>query len=227
MKFKAPIVYTLFSSLIFTTAQAIAMSEWQPTKHAPRLIGDQPLAVYTKTNPNNSGKQCIIYPEHIIITQDCSPSAGSDIYLYQQKTATPATILCEKSETAANFTLKNVWAEYFYGMNNEYLFIDSGTGTLRELYVYSIAKKEKIKTYSYDGNGFHLTKNFLINPDALIYKVKPNELKKYHCPSRTTEQRKHPMSELYAEELRGQLTIDLKNFSETTSGAHCEVRYHE
>lgn len=87
---------------------------------------------------------CYVYEEYVVVawgSPDPQPVAivrkrgpGSDI----------ETAECSPDSLPGDFVLRNEWAEYFYGMWRDLLFIDSGTGNLRSLILYDMPTRRKI-----------------------------------------------------------------------------------
>ncbi len=198
---------------------------WVSSEKPDAVIIVKPEASYDK-----EGGHCYIYPYYTVITEDKPGSVGSDIYVFARTQADrdlPAH--CNFSKDNALVVKKNVWAEYFAGIYKDYFFVDSGTGTRRNLSLYSIAKKSEEKWFlSYDGTSsrFRIEHDNLINTDHHLseQEVLHTLSKVPVCPPRVPEQTE---AKGYHEEIRGTYMLNLKDWSKKITDVKCEIVYEE
>jgi hypothetical protein len=201
---------------LLTGSSVVFADNWQEFENKLNSI-TVPNVSYKSGN-----KTCLIFSDVVVITEAYSEQVGSDVYLYRVKAKKPYKNFCGVKDKKADFALKNEGAEYFYGIHGDYLFIDSGTAPRRWLFIYSISNKKKLKSTQYDGRGFRLVGNNLIDNDSLINKSEVGSKKVSACPPRKPEEKEMG----FEEEIRGTRTLELKKeISEEISDLKCQIRY--
>ncbi len=91
---------------------------------------------------------CYIFKEYVIKTMS-GEDVGEDILVYKRAAAATPTSYC-KTKTRPHLTIKNPDANYFTGLSNEFLFIDSGTSAdSRGLEIYNLNTKKSVYSTEY------------------------------------------------------------------------------
>lgn len=149
-----------------------------------------------------------------ILTKELEDEVGSDIFV-KKKSANEKTLVLNDILKNNSFSYRNVIAEYYFGIYDGLLFLDSGTGSEpRGLMVYDIEKKKKVYEGKYsspisiDSNG------------KLTFWVKKGEANTKNC-----SQIKFWRTEGLDAAIEEKIMIDLRTFkTETTSGTRCSPR---
>lgn len=94
-------------------------------------------------------EECYENDKYYVVIEGFIGSAGSN-FLVKYKTEDNQQFNCRYIIEENDFEIKNEWAEYFLGLENNFLLIDSGTGPPpRGLIIYNLEKKQKVFSGSY------------------------------------------------------------------------------
>jgi len=101
-----------------------------------------------KTNSQINSKyndfKCCQSPDYFVIEASLIDSVGSDILVKYKKDYSDE-IECKYIVGPTDFEIRNEWAEYFMGIRNNFLMLDSGTGPgPRGLIIYDLSKRKKL-----------------------------------------------------------------------------------
>lgn len=92
---------------------------------------------------------CYRYRSYTIISKTAKDSVGSDTLV---KAAGDPKTACKWDEKGALLLIKNVNAEYFFGLSGAFLFLDSGTAAdARTFMIYDLGAKKKVFSSPYSG----------------------------------------------------------------------------
>lgn len=191
-------------------------SSWTPLKKD--FIGEKQVSF-----SGGVGKPtCHIYPKYIIHEVGHQHEVGSDIFVYARKDNGEASqSLCNQSKKQAVLIIRNEFAEYFHGLYDDFIFLDSGTSHDRAFIVYSISQKSKKLTHD---QGFDISGVQLINEEC---KLTEDEIKslssKPACPQKTEKERGYG----YQETIRARCVVSMKDFSLKIDNSRCVIEFHE
>lgn len=91
--------------------------------------------------------KCYDYPRYYIITRP-TDAVGTDILVKYK--SNNQTFSCQYTLRTGDYEIKNQDAEYFMGVSNNLVFIDSGTGTDgRQLFIYDLNQRKKVFSSDY------------------------------------------------------------------------------
>jgi len=91
-----------------------------------------------------SAVKCYDSPYYLVIAKELRGTAGTDI-LVKYKSRAGETLPCVYRVEKEDFEIKNEWAEYFAGLKNDLLFLDSTTGPGPSgLTIWDLKKREKV-----------------------------------------------------------------------------------
>lgn len=101
---------------------------------------------------------CKNTPNYFVVEKSLEDSVGTEI-LIKYKTGINQSFKCEYRVEMGDLEIKNESAEYFFGITNNFLIIDSGTAPYpRGLIIYNLNTRKKVYTDMYstpisvDGN---------------------------------------------------------------------------
>lgn len=130
----------LLSLIIFMTGLVIST----PAQDNPLMKGAEKHQFNQQTDTGN----CYVFSNYIIKTKT-GEDVGEDIMVYNRPANKVASGGCK---TVGNpyLTIKNPDSNYFFGLSDDYLFIDSGTGaSVRGLEIYNLKTKKSVLTAEY------------------------------------------------------------------------------
>lgn len=118
------------------------------------------------TDQNNKtggvGVECYGSTKYFVIQKSLAPSVGSDI-LVKYKTSTGDSFNCVYTVASGDFEIKNVEAEYFLTLTDNFLVLDQGTAPEpRGLVVYDLGSHKIAFTDSY-------AKPVVVTGDSITY----------------------------------------------------------
>jgi hypothetical protein len=98
---------------------------------------------------------CFLYKDYVVLEKRTKDDSGNDIIVKDRSKLAPkatAAQLC--ADDGQNVLLKrpNVESDYFAGIYQGFLFIDSGTGAQRSLIVHALADSKKLAEVIYFGD---------------------------------------------------------------------------
>jgi len=162
----------------------------------------------TGANTTVSGDvSCVDNSSYFVVSKSLKDSVGSDI-LVKYKTSTSQNFACSYIVKLGDFEIKNQKAEYFYGITNNFLITDSGTGpNERGLIVYDLNLKKKVFEDTY-------TEPLSIQNNSLTYWTSAN--------TKATSQNCPKLAEYTSQGLVGvierHVTLDLSNLTKKDLG---------
>jgi ketosteroid isomerase-like protein len=99
-----------------------------------------------ETREIRPGVQCHHYPRYVVVAWD-SPDTEPVAIVRTRGSGAPVAIAdCSTDSLAGDFVVRNEWAEYYAGMWNDLLFIDSGTGEVRAYILYDVPSRRHVLT---------------------------------------------------------------------------------
>jgi hypothetical protein len=154
--FLFPVVFLLVAGCSFSKQEnAQPLKQEQNIPSQPAASKSENIASAT---PESQGQQlaasienviCNESPKYLIVSRKLVDSPGSDI-LVKYKTAEEQNIPCDYKIEKTDFEIKNESAEYFFGLTDDFLVLDSGTAPYpRGLIVYDLINRKKIYTDKY------------------------------------------------------------------------------
>lgn len=144
---------------------------------------------------------CYEYPQYSVII-----GANGDM-LVKFKQGDEEMPPCEYVVNKGDYEVKNEWAEFFFGISGNLMFVDSGTGPdLRDVMIYDLTQRTKVYETSYS-EPIVLTEN-----DTLSFWLETEEASKENCP----EYEKFTSMGLGAA-IETKAVLDLNNFILTKS----------
>jgi hypothetical protein len=110
----------------------------------PRIdLTSDTMRIASPRPPEREGT-CFLYERHIVVAWESPEPWPVAIVRKRDPETGPEGCNCTPDSLPGDFVLRNEWAEYFYGMWGDLLFIDSGTGTIRSLIVYDVSSGSKV-----------------------------------------------------------------------------------
>ena len=154
--FLLPAVFLLVAGCSFSKQEnAQPLKQEQNISSQPSASESKNIASATPESqiqaPATSTKDviCNENPKYLVISRKLVDSPGSDI-LVKYKTAENQNISCEYRIEKTDFEIKNESAEYFFGLTDDFLILDSGTAPYpRDLIVYDLTNRKKVYTDKY------------------------------------------------------------------------------
>jgi len=98
---------------------------------------------------------CFLYKDYVVLEKPTQEDSGNDVIVKnRQKLAPKATAAQLCADDGQNVLLKrpNVDSDFFAGIYQGFLLIDSGTGSQRSLIVHALADGKKLVEVSYFGD---------------------------------------------------------------------------
>lgn len=118
------------------------LSADQGKNHFRGVKGTEPIKIHSLSKM----KKCFYYYGYAVMTIASNTEVGEEIRIYKTKGNKGNN--CSENMHTPYFTFEKNnenWAFYFFGIADNFLFIDSGTGPdYRTIYVYDLTKKVKI-----------------------------------------------------------------------------------
>jgi hypothetical protein len=185
------------------------------------LILAAPLDTYL-----NGSETCFLYERYVVVSESHPESVGTDIVVLEvaPKGRDAEGICARTGKSSPLLNLPNQEAEYFAGIWQHWLFVDSGTGNRRQLYVYDLRSRRKQATLEYDSRGFKLEKGALVDRDSQLSDLDLSRLQERpQCPAISSAK----VPEGYRIEYRGVRSFDLERGVDRYDRVRCEARYEE
>jgi len=100
--------------------------------------------------PNEStevspGVRCHRYDRYAVVEWE-SPDPEPVAIVRRSDQAESGIEDCTRDSLPGDFVVRNEWAEYFYGLWEDVLFLDSGTGQIRSLILYDVPSRAQLLT---------------------------------------------------------------------------------
>ncbi len=125
----------------------------------------------------SSPVQCYQSPKYLVVAKDVEGGVGTD-FLVKYKLQADEKLPCSYSFGNDDFEIKNEWAEYFAGLTENLLVLDSTTCPGPSgLMIWDLNKRKKV----YEGSWSGPTE---INDDSIIYWTETGEATEDNCPER-------------------------------------------
>jgi hypothetical protein len=195
-------------TLISSTLQGIETTK----KKNPETVGipgTELAIVHTSEGP-----KCYEYPKFYVIEAELTDSVGSDI-LVKFKKDDKEQMKCEYVVNKLDYEVKNEWAEYFFGISGNFMFLESSTGPdPRGLMIYDLVQRKKMYETSFSGP------IVLEKDDKLLFWQETGEASKENCP----DYEKIASGGLTAV-IETKVILDLNNFTiSATKETRCAAR---
>lgn len=130
----------LMMMIALTVGVAVAQNNFESLKG-----GETP-----KFQSNTETAKCVVYGKYVVKTK-AGEDVGENISVFQNKASVTAKNAC-KEKLSGLVTIKNTDSNYFYGLFESFMFIDSGTSaSARGLEVYSLDSKKSLFNFNYVG----------------------------------------------------------------------------
>lgn len=130
----------LFSLLIVIAVFAV----YSPAQDNPLMKGTEKHQFNQQGDTGN----CFVFSKYIVKTKT-GDDTGEDIMVYNRTANQAASKGCKPAGNPY-LTIKNPDSNYFFGLSDDYLFIDSGTGaSVRGLEIYNLKTKKSVLTAEY------------------------------------------------------------------------------
>jgi hypothetical protein len=121
--------------------------------------------------------QCHDSPRYLVVARDLRGAAGTD-FLIKYKSHADEGLPCEYRVEEGDFEIKNEWAEYFMGLKNDLLFLDSTTGPGPSgLTIWDMKKRKKVFEDSWSSP-------YEIQDHWMTYWKETEEATNENCPER-------------------------------------------
>ena len=118
---------------------------------------------------------CYESPKYFIIAKQTRGKAGTD-FLIKYKSRQDKTWSCDYTFGNNDFEIRNEWAEYFAGLNNDLLILDSTTGPGPSgLIIWDLAQRKKV----YEGSWSDPEES---EGNFLVYWIETGEATDDNCP---------------------------------------------
>jgi len=116
-----------------------------PTPQAPAdpvMARFQPI----ETREIRPGVRCHHYQRYVTVAWDSPGPEPVAIVRSRRPDASPSLADCGTDSLPGDFVVRNEWAEYYAGMWEDLLFIDSGTGEVRAYILYDVPSRRHVLT---------------------------------------------------------------------------------
>jgi hypothetical protein len=118
---------------------------------------------------------CYESAKYLIVGKEVQGKLGTDL-LIKYKSNPREKLLCDYVPGNEDFEIKNEWAEYFAGLKNDLLILDSTTGPGPSgLTIWDLAKRKKV----YEGSWSDPEES---KDDLLVYWMETGEATDTNCP---------------------------------------------
>lgn len=125
-------------------------------------------------------EECYENDKYFIILAETPGTIGGS-FLVKYKTGENQQFACRFIIEENDFEIKNEWANYFLGLENNFLLIDSGTGPPpRGLIIYDLEKRQKV----YDGSYSMPSETYIGESYIEFWKPVSMEVTDENCPDR-------------------------------------------
>ena len=137
------VIFTvLFCAQVFTIAAR--QSNYFPFQDDQLMKGTE-KAISRQSDETNS---CYVFKEYVVKTVS-SEDVGEEILVYKRTATTKPASYCN-TKARPYLTIKNPDANYFIGLANQYMFIDSGTSVeSRGLEIFDLNTKKSVYSTEY------------------------------------------------------------------------------
>lgn len=96
--------------------------------------------------PGPVGIDCLEYPGYVVVAWKSPNPAPVAIIRKRNPDVLVAASDCVTDSLPGDYVVRTKWAEYFYGLWKDLLFLDSGTSQLSDLLVYDVPSRQKVLT---------------------------------------------------------------------------------
>lgn len=100
------------------------------------------VGLYKSPNKDSLFSRCYVSPEYTVLAIEDNEGAGENIYVYKTDSQKDTLFLYVQRDTL--YTIKNDFAKWFYGLYDNYLFIDNGTSAQGRFFEVHDIKSRKI-----------------------------------------------------------------------------------
>lgn len=97
----------------------------------------------TRSDSLGPGAVCHTFATYFVLEQELRNEVGAHVIVRPRASRAG----CGTDSTAGDFVRRNEWAEYFMALRDDWLFLDSGTGNQRGVFVYHIPSRAKLATF--------------------------------------------------------------------------------
>lgn len=156
---------------------------------------------------------CYESPIYLVIAKEVQGSAGTD-FLIKYKSSSTEKFPCKYIFGNNDFEIKNDWAEYYAGMKDDLLILDSTTGPGPSgLIIWDIKKRKKV----FEGSWSDPEES---SDNILIYWLETGEATENNCPE-LKEWKSHGLGGA----IETKVILDLSNFKiSKTKETRCRPR---
>jgi hypothetical protein len=156
---------------------------------------------------------CYESPKYFVIAKEVQGSAGTD-FLIKYKSRPNEKLPCNYIFGSKDFEIKNEWAEYYAGLNDDLLILDSTTGPGPSgLIIWDLKKRKKVFEGSWSDP--EESKN-----NSLVYWLETGEATENNCP-----EIKEWKSQGLGAAIETKVILDLSNFKiSKTKETRCSPR---
>ena len=131
--------------LVAGTSQAVSIA--QSKKESIGVGGTEAPVAHQKKKQG----ECYAFKKYVVFTTETEDGVGEDIRIALRGESSGAKQLCDDKSAKTYFTIKNDDSNFFFGLFEDYLFVDIGTGPEpRGLSVFDLSRKKKIYDASYN-----------------------------------------------------------------------------
>jgi hypothetical protein len=170
MKTNSKFIYIHFAMIIiFITSPIYAMAAEREHIKGDNLFDNK--IITAETNQIN----CYESPRYLVIEKEVQGRLGTD-FLIKYKSKQDEKLSCNYVFVNNDFEIKNEWAEYFAGLKDDLLILDSTTGPGPSgLIIWDLKKRKKV--YEGSWSDPEESKN-----DSLVYWMETGEATDNNCP---------------------------------------------
>lgn len=162
--------YFRFAMVIFFITYPICIMAAEKEHIKRRILFDKQIVTAESIQIN-----CYESPKYLVIAKEVQGRAGTD-FLIKYKSNLDEKLSCNYIFRNNDFEIKNEWAEYFAGLKDDLLILDSTTGPGPSgLIIWDLKKRKKV--YEGSWSDPQETKN-----DSLVYWVETGEATDNNCP---------------------------------------------
>jgi hypothetical protein len=120
-----------------------------PTMPAGQTGGDSVYRMFFRATESREVAprvRCHHYDRYVVVEWE-SPDPEPVAIVRERAPGAPVAVAdCTTDSLAGDFVLRNEWAEYYSGLWEDLLLLDSGTGQLRDLILYDVPSRKKLLT---------------------------------------------------------------------------------
>jgi hypothetical protein len=140
MKNKLKIISSFVLVILFFGSMFFLYAKYGSQVKVPEVFKEK--TVEQSTLNSISKTECHDSDKYFVITKEDPNSAGEDI-LVKYKNSSTQKFSCEYIVENNDFELKNSMGQWFSFLYRDNLFLDNGTGSIRELAIYDLVSREK------------------------------------------------------------------------------------